>query len=273
MKSEVLRGYAKNPLIYSEKGSRRDARTIRKHIAQERAEAEKRLRKLARRWHPSPEAAQAAVEAVGEEWKFHTFQVTDFTRQGKFNERGRPAVGQEPDSYEWRAVAGVIEKETAVQAELAKAGKFVLATNDLDGDRLPAERWLALYKGQNQTVERGFRFLKDPLFFAHSLFLKKPSRIMALLMIMGLCLLIYALAEHLLRTELVRRDETLPDQTGKPTQRITMRRVFQVFEGIDILIITPGDGPPQRVILNLTELQRKILEMLGSQVERYYLLP
>jgi hypothetical protein len=35
-----------------------------------------------------------------------------------------------------------------------------------------------------------------------------------------------------LRAELVSRDEMLPDQTGKPTQHITMRRVFQVFETV-----------------------------------------
>ena len=45
------------------------------------------------------------------------------------------------------------------------------------------------YKDQGVSVERGFRFLKAPLFFAHSLFLKKPERIMALLMIMGLSLM------------------------------------------------------------------------------------
>ena len=39
---------------------------------------------------------------------------------------------------------------------------------------------LSAYKAQNVSVERGFRFLKDPLFFASSLFLEKPQRIMAL---------------------------------------------------------------------------------------------
>ena len=42
------------------------------------------------------------------------------------------------------------------------------------------------YTDQGVSVERGFRFLKDPLFFADSLFLKKPERIMALMMIMGI---------------------------------------------------------------------------------------
>jgi transposase len=149
-------------------------------------------------------------------------------------------------------------------------GKFVIATNVLDAQRLSNEVMVDTYKGQNTTVERGFRFLKDPLFFAHSLFLKKPERIMALLMVMGLCLLVYALAEHRLRSELVSRDETLPDQTGQPTQRITMRRVFQVFEGIDVLLLN-ADGRQQRLILNLTDLHHRILEMLGRHVQQCYL--
>jgi transposase len=40
-------------------------------------------------------------------------------------------------------------------------------------------------------VERGFRFLKDPPFLASSLSLKKPERLMALLMVMTGCLLVY----------------------------------------------------------------------------------
>ena len=40
--------------------------------------------------------------------------------------------------------------------------------------------------------ERGFRFLKDPMFLASTLFLKKAQRIMALLFVMTLCLLVYA---------------------------------------------------------------------------------
>ncbi|MGC9024099.1 MAG: hypothetical protein ACP5NB_04585 [Chloroflexia bacterium] len=58
------------------------------------------------------------------------------------------------------------------------------------------------YKGQGVGPERGFRFLKDPWFFADSLFLKSPKRIVALVMVMGLALLVYALAEHRLRTAL-----------------------------------------------------------------------
>jgi transposase len=58
---------------------------------------------------------------------------------------------------------------------------------------------LLAYKGQGVGPERGFRFLKDPIFFAESLFLKSLKRIMELIMVMGLALLVYALAEHQLR--------------------------------------------------------------------------
>jgi transposase len=49
-------------------------------------------------------------------------------------------------------------------------------------------------------IERGFLFLKDPVFLASSVFVKKPERIVALSLIMGLCVLVSRLAECRLRT-------------------------------------------------------------------------
>ena len=56
------------------------------------------------------------------------------------------------------------------------------------------------YKGQAQ-VEGGFRFLKDPLFFVSSLFVKKPCRIQGLLMVMTLALLVYSVAQRRMRRQ------------------------------------------------------------------------
>ena len=58
-----------------------------------------------------------------------------------------------------------------------------MATDVLDREALPAGEAL------ERTVERGFRFLKDPLFFTGSAFLKRPERVMAP------ALLVYALAK------------------------------------------------------------------------------
>jgi len=53
---------------------------------------------------------------------------------------------------------------------------------------LSDEQILEEYKAQ-QSNERGFRFLKEPLFFTSSVFVKTPERVEAIAMIMGLCLL------------------------------------------------------------------------------------
>ena len=72
---------------------------------------------------------------------------------------------------------------------------------------------------------------------------------MALLMIIGLSLLIYALAEHQLREQLKAQEQFILDQKGKPTQRPTMRRV----EGIHILLIESGEMR-KRMVLNVLEV-------------------
>lgn len=92
---------------------------------------------------------------------------------------------------------------------------------------------------------------------------------MALLMVMGLSLLVYALAEHHIRQQLAQRDETIPDQTGKPTQHPTARRVFQMLEGIDVLYIEQA-GVRRRLILNLTNLRRQILSLFSSHVQKIH---
>jgi transposase len=100
-------------------------------------------------------------------------------------------------------------------------GRFILATNVLDEEALPHTTLLSCYKEQSSSVERGFRFLKDPMFFADSLFLKSPARIMAMIMVMGLALLVYTLAERQIRRQLQAHNETIPNQTGQPTQTPT----------------------------------------------------
>ena len=60
------------------------------------------------------------------------------------------------------------------------------------------------YSGIIKTqIERGFRFLKEPQFFADSFFVKKPERVETILFIMSLCLLVYNLGQRELRKTLL----------------------------------------------------------------------
>ena len=124
------------------------------------------------------------------------------------------------------------------------------------------------YKEQG-GVERGFRFLKDPLFLASSVFVKKPERIIALSLIMVLCLLVYRLAEVRLRARLAETEQAIPDQVQKPTARPTMRWVFQCFEGIELLHVQTAANA-LTFILGLQAVHRLILQLLGPLYEHIY---
>lgn len=259
-------------VVYSQAADERDSQALEENITRERKQAEATLKRLARQEFATREEAEKAVMQVSRRWKYHTVQV-GYQECPHYARRGRPAPGAEPERIGWRLEPWDIRPDAEAQEAARRcAGKFVLATNELDEAALPSEEVLVAYKGQGVGPERGFRFLKDPLFFANSLFLKSPQRIMALITVMGLALLVYALAEHHLRQRLQETGETIPDQVGKPTRRPTLRRIFQMFEGIDVLVIHSPQGVEKRV-LNLTELHQRILRLLGPHVEKCYLGP
>lgn len=164
----------------------------------------------------------------------------------------------------------VIRSEQALEPIRRALGRFILATNALDPAQLSPEMMLSQYKAQAVSVERGFRFLKDPLFFADSLFLKNPGRIMALIMIMVLALLVYSLAERKLRLQLAKTGQQVPNQVGKQTQTPTMRWAFQVFEGIDLLIVSQNGRVISCQALNLKQARLTVLRLLGPPVEKCY---
>lgn len=136
----------------------------------------------------------------------------------------------------------------------------------MDLANLPAEDWLHLYKNEQQKVERGFRFLKDPMFLLDHVYLELPRRIMALSMVMALCLLIYTLAQYKIRKALKEENKTVPNQLKKPIQNPTMRWIFQLLNGIHVMYV---DGV-KKYILNLDEIKIRILKLMGATTQSYY---
>jgi len=102
-----------------------------------------------------------------------------------------------------------------------------------------------------------------------SVFLKNDTRIAALGMIMCLCLLVYTLAQRYLRQKLMELSESIPNQVGKPTKRPTMRWIFQIFEGVHVLIHRTSNGT-REIILNINPTRRHILQILGAAFEKIY---
>ena len=117
-------------------------------------------------------------------------------------------------------------------------------------------------------MERGFRFLKDPSFRVAEIYLKKPSRIQTLAMIMVLCLFVYAMTEFWLRRSLQETGETVTDQTKKQAQNPTLKWVLFRFRGIWELRFR--DGESTVMVTNMTPELGKILRLLGREYENYY---
>ena len=222
--------------------------------------------------------AQQALERFEKTLKYHRITDSGVVEQPHYDHPGRPAKTATPTSVSYHVQATLSLDPIADALQRRRAGRFILATNvlaspeipleeaDTDSIRLSPNEILSEYKAQ-QGTERGFRFLKDPLFFTSSVFLKSPERIMALGMIMGLCLLVYNLGQRQLRNALKVNNETLPNQLGKPTETPTLRWVFQCFMAIHVVSING-----QQQIANLTDNHRNILRFLGSASQTYYLL-
>ena len=180
--------------------------------------------------------ACAAVERELKEKPAWLDLHTDVVAHPQYEGRGRPRKDASLVSHQWQIVARVSINREQVAQEAFRKACWIVGTNVLEPTILSDHDLIATYKGQG-SPERGFRFLKDPLFLASSVFVKKPERIMALSFIMVLCLLVYRLAEVRLRARLAQTQQTIPDQVHKPTARPTMRWVFQCFEGIELLHI------------------------------------
>ena len=252
-------------VVYSPEAYRRALHTVNKHCLQRSSSEVKAFEQLCQQEFACEADARKALAAFEKTLKMTFVAEAQVTALARYHGKGRPARNRAPDFHVYRLSGGLASLPTQRTRRLERKSCFILATNQLDGDALSDEQLLAAYKDQQQ-VERGFRFLKDPLFMASTLFLKSPKRLMALMMVMTLCLLVYAALEYRIREVLQTHQETFPDQKGQAVSNPTARWVFQYFSGIHLLII----ARMQTLVLNLNEHHAALLRLLGSRYEELY---
>lgn len=189
------------------------------------------------------------------------------TERVHYTRPGRPGKDSPSQRTHYRLQGNLAAPVAYYQERLTRASLFILATNELDNEILSDKEILTTYKAQ-AIAERGFKFLKDPMFLASTLFLKKVERLMALLMVMTVCLLVYAALEYRIRTTLAAHQASVPDQKGKPTQKPTARWVFELFLDVHLLII--AQETTQLLTVNLKEELRTLLALLGSPYQEAY---
>ena len=252
-------------LIYSEPRQPQAQRTVDKQLRKQSDQEVKAWKKLCSTPFACEADARQALAAFERSLQATLVTTSTVRTQPRYGKRGRPGQGALPAQVVYQIDGALASSLMARQARIDQHSCFILATNELDPTQLPPQEVLAGYQGQVHA-ERGFRFLKDPQFFASSFYLKKPERIMALLMVMTVCLLVYAALEYRIRKALKDHDATFPDQKGKPVQNPTARWVFHYFVGIHLLSVS-GQWP---LVLNLTEEHSNLLKLLGKPYMQLY---
>ena len=256
-------------LVYSEEAEERARESVREKIQREHEEEAKAFSKLTERTFACREDAEQALKAFESDLKASEFANRRVQRAPHFTLEESSSPGGEGNRLKetgekWLLEGTLVLSEERKAKLLKRKSLFIVATNELDEKKLSAEKMLEGYKGQVQ-VERGFRFLKDPRFMASSFFLESERRIMALLMVMTLCLMVYSALEWRIREGLQDQDLTFPDQKGNPTQRPTARWVFESFLGVHVLFESQ-----RGLVLNVKERHQTILTVLGKRYGRLY---
>lgn len=208
------------------------------------------------------------MDKLAKKLKYHHVTQKQCMAHHQYAGKGRPSKNTPIESTTWQITAGISENKAAIQQAIEQKSCFVLATNTYESE-LDNETVLQRYKAQS-SVERGFRFLKDPLFFVSSLFLKKPSRIEALLMIMLLSLLVYSIVQRRMRESMKKQKATVPSQINQPNASPTLRWIFQCFEGVNLVQTTEKYDYDTIWLDGMDELRLRIVSYLGERVTRLY---
>jgi transposase len=254
-------------VIYSQAAKARASKSLSKELLKTTETEAKTFDKLCRQEFSCKQDAQDALEAFRRDLKVLVIHDEQVIETAHYAKSGRPSKDSLPERISYHLQGTLAAPTSHYQERLIREALFILASNELDHEVLSDQEMLSNYKAQSIS-EGGFKFLKDPMFLAATLFLKKVERIMALLMVMTVCLLVYAALEHRIRAVLSAHDKHVPDQLGKATQRPTARWVFELFLDVHLLLII--QGTTKVLTMNLKQELRTLLNLLGSSYQEAY---
>lgn len=269
VKSVTYKGVAQRwALVYSEQAFAREIKTLEKKIVQEHETLVKALEGIKNHTFGCEKDARDGLRQIIKTMKYHQVEHVTCHDILKHKGRGRPKADAEKKVHGVRLEATLVRDEGRIEAKRKQKGRFILASNQMDSTVLKDDDILREYKEQSKT-ESGFRFIKGNEFRVSTIFLKKPERVNALMMIMTLCLMVYNVAQYRLRESLKQSGENVPNQLKKPIQNPTMAWVCEMFYGINVVRIEMG-GSIQEVVTNLTTVLHQIIRHFGPRAAIIY---
>jgi transposase len=171
-------------IVSSKASEQRVHTTMQRQVERDQQSWEKRLWHLGAQRFACEADARAALEQSLKNLPIWFEVQRSYLAHVHSEGKGRPAKEAVP-TQRWQCQATLSFKQERITEEEHRRACFIVGTNILEASQLSDEELIGTYKQQG-SVERGFRFLKDPLFLASSVFVKKPERIVALGFIMVL---------------------------------------------------------------------------------------
>jgi transposase len=248
----------------------KEAKSLATHIAQVQA-----------RPFACPADAEGAIAAyegrgpgrrgrVATRWRYHEvgYEVESHRQRQKRTQRGRPRKGEEPQE---ETVYQLKVTTQALAVPVATFGWLVLATTIEESICSDAEIVRA-YRDQTTTVERGFRWIKNPAAI-HPVWLEKRERIAALAMLTVVGLLVYSLIQRQVRQYLTEHEATIPGnkgETNNPTATVvfesltTLIRLELIVDGVTVYQLHGWQAHHERVFQALG-LPSLIDDVLATQ--------
>jgi len=221
---------------------------------------------------PRPTDQAALRAAVAQILKQHRVaELLQVNYQVRREEKQVRAYGDRPASVrvtEEQTVRVKIDRPAVAEAKFA-LGWRVYATN-APSAQLSVPKAVLAYRG-SYRIERGFHRLKGHPLSLTPLYLTTPGRLTGLVRVLLIGLRVLGLIEYKARRELARRGEQIAGLTKglpkKETARPTTEALLQAFEGITLMRIGQ-----QWYLTPLSDLQRRILELIGFTAEIYHCL-
>ncbi len=128
---------------------------------------EKRLWHLGHQTFACQPDAEAGLAATCQRLPPWFVLHSSIVAQSGYATRGRPRKDATPTTQVWQIQASLARDPAALEREALRRAAFIVGTNLLDVVAWPDDAVIALYCEQT-VAERGFAFLKDPLFLASS---------------------------------------------------------------------------------------------------------
>ena len=257
-------------VVRSEKAHKLAKHSVARAVKKEKNSFEDSLKKLNSEGFSCRSDAEKSLKKQIKKLNYHGLDICEIKEITKQLKRGRPTATS-PKKSIFKLAITLTENPIKIEQAIEKQSRFIIGTNILNTKDLSSEDLLKTYKDQHK-VERGFRFLKNPLCMARAIYLKKQSRIVALGFIMLVALLVYSAIEYGVKRSLEKHNETIPNQLKKPTQKPTGRWLFELFEDVVIVTVYDAGKVLMKKVMNLKDDLKKLLRLLGPAYCQMYLV-